>query len=119
MLAVANAVLSLVDVAVSVTVPAVPGAVNVVATPLAVCVGVKLPQEPEGEQLQSTPRFAESPVTAAVTEAVVPACIVAGGACEIDTETIDVMLMVTLCVAPLFPAAVAVIVTVVRCDGAV
>jgi hypothetical protein len=43
-----------------------------------VCAGLKLPQAPEGAQLQSTPPFALSFVNVAVSDAVPPAAREAG-----------------------------------------
>jgi hypothetical protein len=45
----------LVEVAVMVTEPEAEGAVKTVVAPLAVWVGLKVPHEPAGAQLQSTP----------------------------------------------------------------
>jgi hypothetical protein len=78
--AVAVAEWLLVEVATIATVAAAEGAVNVALAPLAVCAGVKVPQEPTGVQLQSTPAFALSFDTAAATGAVALTVIVAGGA---------------------------------------
>ena len=61
------------DVAITITAPAVVGAVYVVAAPLAVCVGLKLPQVAAGVQLQSTPALVLSFETVAVRLAVAPA----------------------------------------------
>ena len=69
-----------VQIAVMVTLPAAAGAVKVVAAPLAVCAGLKLPQLPVGEQLQSTPSFEESFVTVATILAVAPVLRDVGGA---------------------------------------
>jgi hypothetical protein len=78
----AEAVVELLEVAAAtmVTLPAADGAVYVVAAPLAVCAGLKVPQAPAGEQLQSTPPFAESFVTVAAMETVPLTAKVAGGA---------------------------------------
>jgi hypothetical protein len=78
----ADAVVELFEVAAAtmVTLPAADGAVYVVAAPLAVCAGLKVPQAPAGEQLQSTPAFAESFVTVAAMETVPLTAKVAGGA---------------------------------------
>jgi hypothetical protein len=67
-----------VEVAVIETVPAADGAVYVVAAPLAVCVGLKLPQVAAGEQDQSTPALEESPETVSVIVAVAPVFSAAG-----------------------------------------
>src|SRR3974390_2667228 len=66
---------SVVDAAVMVTLPpdaVEAGAVNVVAVPLAVCAGEKVPQLPGLAQVtvQSTPAFATSSVTVAIKLAV-------------------------------------------------
>lgn len=62
------------------------GAVNVVATPLAVEAGETVPQgTAEQVTAQVTPPFAESLVTVAVTGVVVPACMVVVPA---ETETL-------------------------------
>ena len=68
----ANCVLSVTEVAVTVTVPPVgiaAGAVYVVAEPLAVFVGLKLPQAPALPQVTDhvTPAFAGSLLTTAVS----------------------------------------------------
>jgi hypothetical protein len=63
-------VVSLTDVAVTTTEPAAPGAVYVVAVPLAVAVGLNEPQEDAGVQLQVTPFAAESLLTVAVIASV-------------------------------------------------
>jgi hypothetical protein len=71
--AVAWVTLSFADVAVIVTVPpegTVDGAVYVVAPPLAVFVGLKLPQPGDDPQLHVTPRFCTSLATTAVRVAV-------------------------------------------------
>ncbi|HEX4643628.1 MAG TPA: hypothetical protein VH161_09170 [Candidatus Acidoferrales bacterium] len=73
----------LVEVAVIVTLPplgAVDGAVYMVAAPLAVCAGLKVPHDPAGAQLQSTPPLALSFDTVAEIIAVALAASVAGGA---------------------------------------
>jgi hypothetical protein len=72
-----------VEVAVIVTLAAALGAVNVVVAPLAVCVGLKVPQDAAGAQLQSTPAFVESLVTVAEIAAVPFTAKVDGGACVI------------------------------------
>jgi hypothetical protein len=71
-----------VAVAVRTTAPAAPGAVYVVAAPLAVCAGLKLPQVPAGVQVQSTPALVLSFATVAVREVVPFVDKVAGGAAE-------------------------------------
>lgn len=79
----------LVEVAVIVTFPPlgeVDGAVYVVVAPLAVCVGLNVPQEPAGAQLQSTPPLALSFDTVAEIVAVALAARVAGGAWLTATE---------------------------------
>jgi hypothetical protein len=84
-----NLVVSVFDVAVIVTLPpvgAVAGAVYVVAALLRVIVGLKLPQVPAGVQLQVTPPFAVSFVTAAVRLAVAEADNVVGGVPTNETE---------------------------------
>jgi hypothetical protein len=63
-------VLSVTEVAIKTTllpVGTVLGAVNVVGVPLAVAVGLNVPQEPAGVQLQATPALALSLVTVADT----------------------------------------------------
>jgi hypothetical protein len=77
------------EVAVMVTVPpdgAVIGAVYVVAAPLAVDVGLKLPQVPAGVQLHVTPLAAESLDTVTDKLVVAPNAMFAGGAAEKLTE---------------------------------
>ena len=72
-----------VEAAVIVTLPPVgaeAGAVKVVAAPLAVCAGLKVPQVPAGAQLQSTPALAVSFETVAAIVAVAFAARVVGGA---------------------------------------
>ena len=54
------------------------GAVNALGIPLGVCVGLKLPHDPAGMQLQFTPPVAESCVTVATTLLTVPAAKVVG-----------------------------------------
>ena len=73
------------DVAVIVTLPAVAGAVYTVAAPLAVCVGLKLPQAPAGAQLHVTPLLLESCVTVATIDAVRLISRELGGAVEMVT----------------------------------
>jgi hypothetical protein len=73
MIAVAMILLEAVEVALTVTLPAVAGAVYVVAAPLAVCVGLNVPQEAAGAQDQSTPALELSLETVTVREAVAPA----------------------------------------------
>ena len=70
-----------VDAAVMVTLVADAGAVYVVVAPLAVCAGLKDPQDPAGAQLQSTSPFAVSLETVAEMVAVPLAAIDFGGAC--------------------------------------
>ena len=80
--ALADFVLSVTDVAVTVTEPpvgAVAGAVYVVAAPLAVAAGLNDPQEFAGVQVQLTPPFDESFDTVAVSDAVAPAVTDVGG----------------------------------------
>jgi len=85
----------LVDVAVTVTLPAPAGAVKVVFAPLAECAGLNVPQVPAvGPQLQSTPALAASFCTVAVKVAVAPVAKVAGAPViaivnvpELDTVT--------------------------------
>jgi len=60
-----------------------------VVAPLAVCAGLKVPQDPAGEQLQSTPPFALSFETVAAIVAVAPATIVEGGAVVIAIDMAD------------------------------
>lgn len=76
--AVAMAVAEAVALAVMVTLPAAVGAVKVVEAPLAVCAGLKLPQEFAGAQLQSTPALVLSLATVAVSVAVAPVVKVCG-----------------------------------------
>jgi hypothetical protein len=59
----------------------------VVAAALAVCAGLKEPQDPAGAQVQSTPAFAVSFVTVAAIGAVALAARVAGGAVVREIET--------------------------------
>lgn len=68
-LAVAVAVLLLVAVAVITALTGAEGAVYVVFAPLAVWAGLKAPHVPAGVHVQSTPAFAESFWTAAVSVA--------------------------------------------------
>jgi hypothetical protein len=86
---------SVVDWALTVTVlPAgtPKGAVNVVASPLAVWAGEKVPQSWALPHVatQVTPEFATSLLTVADTEAVPPTDRVEGGACMRETETVGV-----------------------------
>jgi hypothetical protein len=67
MLAVTNSLGSDVEVALTTAVTAPEGAVYAVATPLAVCFGLNVPQTLIGEHDQSTPAFDESPVTTAMS----------------------------------------------------
>lgn len=53
---------------------------------LAVEVGLNVPHDPAGEQLQVTPAFAVSFVTVAATIADPETDNAAGGACEMETE---------------------------------
>jgi hypothetical protein len=86
----------LVDVAVTVTLPAPAGAVKVVFAPLAVCPGLNVPQDPAvGPHVQSTPALAASFCTVAVNVAVAPVAKVAGAPAivivnvpELDTVTV-------------------------------
>ena len=116
----AAALFDAVDVAVTVTLPAAPGAVNDVALPLAVCVGLKLPHEPAGVQLQSTPPFVLSLATFAVIEAV-PFTFNEAGAPLSVTLTPEDEPIVIVAVAACAGAAVgaALIVTVPAVVGAV
>jgi hypothetical protein len=78
---------SAVDVANTVTLPGVGGAVYVVELPLAVCAGEKVPQLPTGVHDQSTPALLVSLVTEAIRGAPWPCTIVAFGTfCMIFTE---------------------------------
>ena len=80
---------SLTEVAVMVRLPpdgAMAGAVKVVMAPLAVEVGLKLPQADAGVQLQFTPPLALSLLTVAATFAVPPAARNAGGIEDSATE---------------------------------
>jgi len=65
--------------------PAVADAVNTVALPLAVCVGLNAPQVAAGVQVQSTPAAAVSLLTVAAMDAVPLAVSVAGGGVVIAT----------------------------------
>jgi hypothetical protein len=114
------AVAEAVEVAVTVTVPAAPGAVNMVAAPLAVWVGLKLPQEPVGVQVQSTPALVLSLVTVAESDAV-PFGAKEVGAPVNDKVTAAAALIVTVAEAMTLALAVAValIVTVPAAVGAV
>lgn len=87
--AVAFFVVSVTDVAVSVTVPPVGtalGAVYTVLLPLGVEVGLKVPHALAGVQLQFTPALALSFVTVTDTPTLLPAAIVEGGAAKKFTE---------------------------------
>jgi hypothetical protein len=68
MLAMVETPESAVDVALTLAVTGLAGAVYVVGFPLVVCVGLNVPQVPIGLHDQSTPAFDESPVTTAVSE---------------------------------------------------
>lgn len=59
-----------------------------VMAPLAVCEGLKVPQDPAGAQLQSTPPAAESFVTVAAIMAVAPVESEAGGAWLSEMERV-------------------------------
>src|SRR5262249_45106765 len=102
MVAVPVALVDAVDVAVMVTLPAAPGAVNVVALPLAVCAGLNVPQDPDGAHVQSTPAFVLSFATFAVIDAV-----------PFTASDAGAPLSVTLTPEP----ELIVIVAVVACDG--
>ena len=86
-------VMSEVEVAVIVTEPplgTVGGALYVVLTPLAVCVGAKKPQSvPAQVAVQSTPKFEESPATFAESMKLLPAFTVPGSAAPKLTEIPD------------------------------
>jgi len=71
---------SVTDEAVMVTFAPLLGGVYVVAVPLGVVVGLNDPQDPAGVQLQLTPAFAASLVTAATGLAVDPCATTLGGA---------------------------------------
>jgi hypothetical protein len=77
----------LVAVAVITTFPATLGAVYMEIAPLAVCVGLNDPQDPAGEQLQSTPELELSLETVAAIDAVPPALMVVDGTVARLTET--------------------------------
>jgi hypothetical protein len=77
----------LVAVAVITTLPATLGAVYMEITPLAVCAGLNDPQDPAGEQLQSTPESELSLETVAAIDAVPPAFMVVDGTVARLTET--------------------------------
>ena len=81
---------------------------------------MKLPKEPEGAQVQSTPAFVASLVTVAVSEAV-PFVVKEAGAPVKDKVTAGAALMVTVAVETTLPLAVAValIVTAPPVVGAV
>jgi hypothetical protein len=84
-------VISVTEVAVIFTVSTPTGAVNVVGVPLAVWVALKLAAPhataPVVLHVQLTPAFALSPVTVAVTIAIAPSDICAGGGVESVTRT--------------------------------
>ena len=103
MFATAVAAWLLVDVAVIVTFTAAAGAVYVVLAPLAVCAGLKVPQDAAGEQLQSTPAFAESLETVAEIVAVPFAASELGGACVMEVEMVPEGCEVTLVLDPTAP----------------
>jgi hypothetical protein len=111
----ADFVLSATEVAVIVTAPLLPGtefgAVYVVATPLAVCVGLKEPQEPAGAQLQFTPSPSGSFCTAAVTDALLLISMYAGGAWVMVTTIGALMVMAAEAKTALSELEVAVTVT--------
>jgi hypothetical protein len=94
--------------------------VKTVAAPLAVWVGLKLPQEPVGVQVQSTPALVLSLVTVAVSEAVPLGARVVGAPVS-DKVTAEAAVIVTVAVAMTLPLAVAValIVTLPAAVGAV
>ena len=121
--AVAVAVLLLVAVAVITTEPAPPGAVYVVFAPLAVWAGLKLPHEPVGVQVQSTPAFALSFVTVAASVAVPPGSKVLEGEVvmemAIEPDAAAVMEIFETAVAAWLLVDVAVMVTVSGAAGAV
>lgn len=83
----------LVDVAMIIALPVVPGAVYVVLAPLAVCVELNEPQVPVGVQLQSTPEFEVSFATVAATDAVALGFKVEGGGVVREIETVPVLLL--------------------------
>ena len=103
MVATAIAAWLLVDVAVIVTVADEAGALYVVLAPLAVCAGLKVPQDAAGEQLQSTPAFAESLETVAEIVAVPFAASELGGACVMEVEMVPEGCEVTLVLDPTAP----------------
>jgi hypothetical protein len=71
-----------------------------VLAPLAVCAGVKVPQVPEGEQVQSTPAFAVSLVTAALSVVAPPTTTLAGGGVVNEIPTlVDAAEIVTVATA--------------------
>jgi hypothetical protein len=93
----------------------------VVFAPLAVCAGLSVPHVPVGVQVQSTPAFAESFVTVALTVAVPFTASDAGGAVvnEIATVLPAPTVMVATAVAVCVLVEVAVIVTLAAAFGAV
>jgi len=115
--AVADFVGSVTDVAVMVTLPAAPGAVNVVAAPLAVCVGLKDP----AVAVQFTPPFALSFATVAVKLIVPPVTAEAVAGNTLTEIGGGVVVTVTVAVADLVVSVteVAVTVTVPAVPGAV
>jgi hypothetical protein len=98
----------------------VPGAVYVVATPLAVAVGETVPHgAAEHDTVQVTPLFVESLATVAVNWAVVPAWTVAvGGVTETETGVAGILMVAEAAFDESAPE-VAVIVTVRSPDGGV
>jgi hypothetical protein len=102
---------------------AAPGAVYVVFAPLAVCAGVNVPHVPVGVQVQSTPAFAESFVTVALTDAVPFTRRDEGGAVVKEMATVlfvaAEIVMVATAIAVWVLVEVAVIVTLAAALGAV
>jgi len=124
MLTGADAVIAgvVVEAAVMVTLAVAAGAVYVVDTPLAVCVGLKEPHVPTGAQLQSTPAFAVSLATVAATDAVALTASVVGGAVlsvTVIAGVVAVIVTVAVAVVELFEVAAATMVTLPAADGAV
>jgi len=92
----------------------------VVVAALAVCAGLKEPQDPTGAQVQSTPACAVSFATVAAIVAVALVTRVAGGALVREMETaLDATVTVATAAAVWLVVEVAVIVTVPPAEGAV
>src|ERR1700680_835642 len=113
---------SVTDVAVTVTISTPAGAVKVVGMPLSVIVRLKF-AAPQGVapvvlQVQVTPAFALSPVTVAITGAIVPSTIFAGGGVDNVTTIPETTLTFAEALFVLSVTDVAVIVTTSTPAGA-